>query len=133
MSESPILSVERRPIVVVLSPYRAKFASEKIRYWRYRQACIRHATAEGYAPYASHQMMTNALDDDVDMERDAGFECEESYLRVARHVFAYENLGISQGMHRTMQRLQELHVTGAAEATVVWWRLKDGEHGWRIS
>ena len=91
-------------LVVIESPY----AGDVRRNVRYLQACIRDCIRRGESPYASHQMLTTALDDKVPEQRRTGIEAglawrrarwidEEGNIRRIVPVF-YTDLGISSGM-----------------------------------
>jgi len=54
--------------VILESPYAGDVATNG----RYLQACIRDSIVRGEAPFASHLMYTEALDDGIEAERAAG-------------------------------------------------------------
>ncbi len=61
--------------VIIESPYGAADATGVAANVAYLQRCIRHAVLVcGESPYASHQMLTQALDDRNTSERNAGIE-----------------------------------------------------------
>jgi hypothetical protein len=93
--------------VIIESPYAGNVARNKL----YLQYCIRDCLRRGESPYASHQMLTEALDDNDPEQRKLGMEAGFAWSEVvAMHVF-YLDLGWSPGMkvargHRS-QRVDE--------------------------
>lgn len=69
----------------------------------YLNAAIRDSLGRGETPYASHQMLTTALDDTDAAQREQGLAAGRAMTRAllsipgARHVF-YIDLGFSRGM-----------------------------------
>jgi hypothetical protein len=55
-------------LVIIESPYKG----DVTRNLRYLRACIRDCISRGESPYASHRMLTDALDDDDPGERELG-------------------------------------------------------------
>lgn len=86
-------------LIVIESPFAGEVEANKA----YLQSCIRHATLQmNESPYASHQMLTEALDDLDPRERqigiDAGLALGDAIIDAGgAHVF-YVNRGISNGM-----------------------------------
>lgn len=76
----------------------------------YLRACIRDsAMNHDEAPFASHRMYTDALDDSVPEEREVGIECGYVWwLHGVKHVVFYIDLGYSAGMLRALSRCVEL-------------------------
>ena len=101
-----------RKICIVESPYAARehngvfYTVEDNK--AYLQKAIRHAIATGYAPFASHQMYTDALNDSIPAERALGISMLESFLELAAEVRFYEDRGFSSGMEYAM-RLAKLY------------------------
>lgn len=54
--------------VIIESPYAGDVERNK----KYLQRCIRFCLRNGESPYASHQMLTEALDDNDPIQRHAG-------------------------------------------------------------
>lgn len=97
--------------VVLESPYRELPGEDPLagraRNARYRQACIRDCLRRGEAPFASHQMYTDALDDDEPAERQLGMEAGFAWHGVADGLVVYTDLGIRPGMERGIERFEE--------------------------
>ena len=80
--------------VAIESPYAGDVEANK----KYLQECIRDCLNRGETPYASHQMLTNALDDLVQSERDRGIKAGLAMaIRCDARVF-YIDCGWSKGM-----------------------------------
>lgn len=92
-SDAPNLDVAR-PLVVLESPY----AGDTRRNEAYLRACLRDSLERGEAPYASHRMYTDALDDDDPAERKLGIEAGFAWGQVAALRAFYVDLGWSRGM-----------------------------------
>ena len=80
--------------VIIESPY----AGDVDEHMRYLQRCIRDSLARGESPYASHQMLTQALDDATPEERKAGIEAGFAWRSEADATVVYTDYGISAGM-----------------------------------
>ena len=82
--------------VIVESPWRGDVARNR----RYAIAAIKDCLRRYEAPFASHVLYTEALDDSVPLQRELGMECGEFWGSVAHMVAVYIDLGISEGMQR---------------------------------
>lgn len=91
-----------RPRTLILSPY----AGDTTRNVAYAQAAMIDSIRRGEAPFLSHLLYTQVLDDTVGVERCLGFELEWSWAQMTEHVASYEDYGASPGMHQTAARLQ---------------------------
>ena len=107
-------------LVIIESPYKGDVARNK----RYLRACIRDCVfRRGESPYASHRMLTDALDDDNPKERALGIEAGLAWMKagtmhespltydlddfeLATHVF-YVDLGMSRGMEFAKKRYDD--------------------------
>lgn len=85
-------------LVIIESPYRAATVSDAERNKLYLQDCIRDCLRRGESPYASHQMLTDALDDQDDAERRIGIAAGLEWWRAASAAVFYTDLGWSEGM-----------------------------------
>ena len=61
-------------LVIIESPYKGKTPEDLERNKRYLRSCIRDCINRGESPYASHRMLTDALDDNDPVERTLGIE-----------------------------------------------------------
>jgi len=94
--------------VIIESP----FAGDVERNKAYLQECIRHAVRNGETPYASHQMLTDALDDLDPAERklgiDAGLALGDVIVSAGgKHIF-YLDLEMSNGMCYALEHAASL-------------------------
>ena len=99
-------------LVIIESPYKGDVLRNK----RYLRSCIRDCISRNESPYASHRMLTDALDDNDPAERALGIEAGLAWRNTGRivqkpfafsdeparyervqHVF-YVDLGWSGGM-----------------------------------
>ena len=86
--------------VILESPYRVD------RTRTYLQECIRDCLRRGEAPFASHQMYTDALDDDNVQDRTLGISAGFAWHDRADYVVVYEDLGVSPGMQEGIDHAQ---------------------------
>lgn len=74
-------------LVIIESPYKG----DRERNVRYLRACIRDCLRRGEAPFASHRMYTDALDDDIPEERALGIEAGLAWRDVRQPVWDDED------------------------------------------
>lgn len=77
---------------------------------RYLRAALHDSICRGEAPFASHAIYTQkgVLDDDVPDQREHGIAAGFAWGDVADAVVVYEDLGVSGGMERGMDRAYRL-------------------------
>jgi hypothetical protein len=98
----------RLQAAVIESPLAHPTAAGRRRHARYLDACIADALRRGETPYASHRMLTGALDDLMPDEREAGIAAGFRMAEVlwfgsgAARVF-YMDEGMSGGMNRGLK------------------------------
>jgi len=80
--------------VIIESPY----AGDVERNIKYLQRCIRWCFENGYAPFASHQMYTYALDDEIWGERQLGIAAGREWAKRADKQLFFIDYGKSPGM-----------------------------------
>lgn len=91
-------------LVIIESPFKGNY----LRNTMYLRSCILDCLRRGESPYASHRMLTDALDDDIPEERQLGIEAGFAWRNAMyidecgeRHrvlpVF-YVDLGATDGM-----------------------------------
>lgn len=99
-------------LVIIESPYKGKTLEDLERNKRYLRSCIRDCINRAESPYASHRMLTDALDDDDPAERSLGIEAGLAWRHAQQPVFEkgvlvqyvavqhifYTDLGWSSGM-----------------------------------
>lgn len=86
------------PLVVIESPYAGDTAANL----KYAHKCVEDCLARGESPYASHIMLTTALDDTVAHERALGINAGLAISHRADLVVIYDDLGISSGMQKAI-------------------------------
>jgi len=109
-------------LVIIESPFKGDTARNK----RYLRSCIRDCLKRGESPYASHRMLTDALDDDIPEERALGIEAGLAWAHVRQPVFDsdpadgyilrynlvchafYIDLGFSGGMQLAKERFDKV-------------------------
>lgn len=86
----------RRPSVIE-SPFAGNWFQRR-RNLRYLDACILDCIRRGETPYASHKMLTTALDDSDPFERALGIETGLDMRTTIRFAVFYADLGWTTGM-----------------------------------
>lgn len=81
-------------LVIIESPY----SGDVRRHKAYLQACILDSLRRGESPYASHQMLTEALDDSIPEERKLGMNAVHPWRAAAHATAVYADRGLSGGM-----------------------------------
>ena len=80
--------------VILESPFAGDVSFHK----RYLRACLRDCLKRGEAPFASHGLYTQALDDAKPAKRKLGIEAGFEWRFAADVTVVYADLGISKGM-----------------------------------
>lgn len=90
--------------VIIESPY----AGDRLRNIRYLQQCIRDCVlVHNESPYASHQMLTQALDDHNQVERRQGIDAGYAWWEAADMIVFYTDHGWSSGMRAAWKLVQD--------------------------
>jgi hypothetical protein len=92
--------------VVIESPYRG----EVERNLAYAKMAMLDSIYRGEAPFASHMLYTQVLDDKVPSERELGIKMGQAWLIEANLVAFYVDLGMSQGMKASLQLLKSKRI-----------------------
>ena len=87
-------------LVIVETPLRADTEALRGRNRRYLKAAMLDCIRRGEAPFASHMMYVQVLDDDVPAERIVGIKCGLAWGELADATVVYEDLGVSGGMQQ---------------------------------
>ena len=93
--------------VVVESPLAGNFR----RNIRYAQLCLLDCLRRGEAPFASHLLYPQVLDDRMGGERLAGIEAGFAWVDFADVCAVYEDFGVSSGMERGVARAESVGIT----------------------
>lgn len=84
--------------VILESPFRAKTFLERYYNKQYLQECIRDSLSRNEAPFASHQMYTDALRDENARERADGIHAGYAWWDAGEKIVFYVDRGWSKGM-----------------------------------
>lgn len=85
-------------LVIIESPFAADTKERAALHLRYARAALRDSLDRGEAPFASHLIYTQVLDDKLPNERMIGIEAGLAWGTHADTVAVYEDLGVSPGM-----------------------------------
>lgn len=96
--------------VVIESPLKAPTAYGHRRNIRYAQLCLLDCLRRGEAPYASHLLYTQVLDDRDPKLRERGIRAGFIWGEFAEVCAVYEDLGVSAGMERGTARAESFGV-----------------------
>jgi hypothetical protein len=87
--------------VVIESPFKGETKAQEAYHKAYLQACLRDSILNhGEAPFASHQLYTEALDDGDAREREIGISIGLEFAKACTRSVFYVDLGMSEGMQR---------------------------------
>lgn len=95
------MSVERR-FVLIESPFKGDEEVNRA----YAMAAMRDSLLRGEAPFASHLLYTQMLDDSDPTERSIGIEAGLVIGSFAVATVVYQDLGISEGMKYGIERAE---------------------------
>jgi len=84
--------------VIILSPYKGAIALNV----EYAKRCVLDSMRRFEAPFASHLIYTQVLNDSDPHQRALGFQAEAAWAKYAELLAVYTDLGISSGMRKTM-------------------------------
>ncbi len=108
-----------KDIVIIESPFKGESFAERTEESyqllqenkAYAQQALKHSLDEGEAPFASHLLYTQVLDDKDVGERRKGIETGWSFLKRADLMAVYDDLGISSGMRMSIAKAKEFGIT----------------------
>ena len=84
--------------VTVESPFAANETNSEAVHRAYLERCILDCIKRGESPYASHKMLTDALDDSIPEQRTTGIEAGYIYAARSDKIAFYIDYGTSHGM-----------------------------------
>lgn len=84
--------------VIIESPFRGENAYQQERNRRYALLCMKDSIVLGEAPFLSHLLYTQVLDDRIKEERDLGISAGLIWGELADLTVVYTDNGISEGM-----------------------------------
>lgn len=85
-------------LVIIESPLKAVTREVAVVHGEYARACLLDSLRRGEAPFASHLLYTQVLDDDLPNERSKGINAGLAVAERADLSAVYVDLGISKGM-----------------------------------
>lgn len=85
-------------VVQLESPYRGGDEAETAENVAYARRCLHDSLARGEAPFASHLLYTQCLDDTDPDERQWGIDAGLAFLAGAEATVVYVDRGVSSGM-----------------------------------
>lgn len=94
-----------KPLVVIESPFRGYSVEEAEAHLAYARECLLDSIQRGECPVASHLLYTQALNDEIPAEREAGLVLAAELVKRADAVAFYVDRGLSPGMYRTLREL----------------------------
>ncbi len=106
---------------IVESPFKGANRAEEQRNRAYLDKLIRRCVHLGYTPYASHKMLTDALDDSDPEERERGIKAglAMSLCVLKAHPDAQIFFGIDYGMSEGMSKYAEpFYIDNGFEARI---------------
>jgi hypothetical protein len=88
------------------------FAGDVVKNLKFLRAAMRECLLQGEAPYTSHALYTQegVLKDEDPEERRLGMEAGFRWGQAAQKVVVYDDLGMSQGMEKGIDRAKELGI-----------------------
>lgn len=93
-----------RPLTIIESPYRATSTADEEENIAYAREALADSIQRGEAPFASHLLYPQALNDSLPHERALGIELGLTWSKCADVVAVYTDRGISDGMARAIER-----------------------------
>jgi len=99
-----------KPLVIIESPFAGKDDMEIERNISYAQDCLADSITRGEAPFASHLLYPQVLDDKSPGERKLGMTLGWEWLALADRVAVYCDRGISSGMREGMDEARALRI-----------------------
>jgi len=91
------------------SPLRGKTEDAKINL-AYAQRALEDSLRRNEAPFVSHLLYTQVLDDDSYFERRIGIDCGNAWLLACRYLVVYLDLGITEGMSERIELAKSLGI-----------------------
>jgi hypothetical protein len=91
-------------LVIIESPFAGAVAAHT----KYAKSCMMDSLQRGEAPFLSHLLYTQVLDDTKKEERDIGIEAGLAFKKTITTTIVYTDFGISSGMHLGIDRAKEL-------------------------
>jgi len=97
-----------QPFVIIESPFSGKTFPQRDYNKKYLTACFQHSMLSGEAPFASHALYTQFLDDKDSFSRALGIKLGQVIMARASFIAVYCDLGISPGMREGIKCAHKL-------------------------
>ena len=91
-------------LVLIESPWKAISASEQVRNSQYARMCLTDCISRGEAPFASHLLYTQVLNEEIAEQRMTGIEIGLLWGKLANKTVVYQDFGITSGMSFGIKR-----------------------------
>ena len=85
--------------VIIESPFRGQDAAEQELFTQYARRALYDSLGRGEAPFASHLLYTQVLDDSCTQQRMQGINAGLVWGQVSEATVVYKDYGVSSGMH----------------------------------
>lgn len=85
--------------VIIESPFAGSTPNEAEQYAEYARRALRDSLQRGEAPFASHMLYTQVLDDKSPEQRLQGINAGLAWGQAADATVVYKDYGVSSGMH----------------------------------
>jgi hypothetical protein len=95
--------------VIIESPFRGENAYQQERNHRYALMCLKDSLARNEAPFMSHLLYTQVLNERVQEERDFGINTGLIWGECAELTAVYTDNGISEGMQKGIDHAVSLN------------------------
>jgi hypothetical protein len=103
------MSVIPKPrLTIVESPFRATEYYSQEQHKLYLMHALADCYQRGEAPFASHHLATEVLDDDTPYERALGIRCGLAWGQHADLIAIYSDLGVGPGMKEAINHYKKL-------------------------
>jgi len=96
----------KNEFVIIESPFKGETPVEETDNIAYAREAMRDSLYRGEAPFASHLLYPQALDDGDERERSMGIEAGLSIGKFATRTAVYTDRGISSGMQYGIERAE---------------------------
>ena len=107
---------EIAPLVIIESP----FSGDVVRNKQYLTDAILDCIRKGENPYASHQMLTGALDDTDAKQSSLGMQLGMQMYNYATKCVVYLDLGMSRGMGEGVETARQKGVPVVYRSITKW-------------
>lgn len=95
-------------LVAIESPYAKSDVGTVLQHEHYARRCMADCIKRGEAPFVSHLLYTQVLNDLVPVERETGIEAGFVWGRLADFRAVYIDWGVSRGMARGIMEAKRI-------------------------